>query len=423
MKGEYKKPQGFNLSDLWMECRSCWIVVIISIVVCVAVSLGTAAAHNKEQSNNPPVEQEVPYEFSEEQLKKIRMLEDYKKLYENQKRYDENAVLMKVDATNAVRDDLYFEVTGEDNITNVVNYYTQKLAGADYIKKLTDNFATDGDMYLNEIITVTNIAGVTNKSAFVVTIRHYDEEKCKKIVDFTKQYITECKMNNDYEITLLQEDFDRVIDSKVAEIQRSAWNTEAGYANAYYGNLKALTEEERDYFNGNTTHTVVTGGGQLYDMKERGVIGVVLGILLYVAIIFVKLCFNKKLLYSDRLHEIFGITEYCSFKKKGLDAFADKVGSTVSRQMPKDADKPKLLVVKRYQTAKSNRFVEQLEAVLDKRNVSHTVIASVDSTDMLKDVDGVLFVETVRKTSYDSVWDDLEFCAAEDKCVLGIVAL
>lgn len=419
--------------------------------------------------------------LSEKQLDNVNYVLYYEKLYQNRLASQEQSILLKIDPDKVQRAEATFLVTSDDPDRDyrIEALYEDMVLSAELLDRLGRQAGVSAN-HIAEIISVSrNSADAKEGSnAFRVTLSHYDDEMCQKLLQTVIDYIDSKHSSltekwGSHDITVLDQWMGSISDKAVLNAQTSAEKGILDSRSTIFNSQNAFSEEEWYYYSlltsgklaGNPRETHVRVLASAIDPEDittvisAGIspsprvnaryilLGMILGAFVYVFWTFVRYVLGDKLQAADLLDELYGIPQLGCIpeegSKKRLFGFMDQWILALryrNRRKLSQAEALKLtaamvkMAAQREQTneicfigcgieGNTLRICWQLRDMLEKENLAVHVLGdmlyNVEGMEKIRAAKGVVLVETEGVSLYAEIAREIEMLKRQGAGVIG----
>lgn len=419
--------------------------------------------------------------LSEKQLDNVNYVLYYEKLYQNRLASQEQSILLKIDPDKVQRAEATFLVTSDDPDRDyrIEALYEDMVLSAELLDRLGRQAGVSAN-HIAEIISVSrNSADAKEGSnAFRVTLSHYDDEMCQKLLQTVIDYIDSKHSSltekwGSHDITVLDQWMGSISDKAVLNAQTSAEKGILDSRSTIFNSQNAFSEEEWYYYSlltsgklaGNPRETHVRVLASAIDPEDittvisAGIspsprvnaryilLGMILGAFVYVFWTFVRYVLGDKLQAADLLDELYGIPQLGCIpeegSKKRLFGFMDQWILALryrNRRKLSQAEALKLtaamvkMAAQREQTneicfigcgieGNTLRICWQLRDMLEKENLAVHVLGdmlyNVEGMEKIRAAKGVVLVETEGVSLYAEIAREIDMLKRQGAGVIG----
>ena len=466
-----REEQEIDLIDLLFELLMHWRGMVVSMLVVAVLAAGYSFLSSKMSADHARQQQEMlsqqieqiqqegtsSAESVDEDMKETEKLEAqklliYEELYAKRQEYYDNSYLLKCDANSMYQVTLTYTVNTTNRTTacDIQQIYGRTIGTSALLQQLSDAsgvpFTTIG-----ELIGVSADNPDRGSKIFSVTLTAPNQEMADALTKVTQQYIKNLQKQlrgDGYEHTL-----DEMCDSKgpvvlewLVDQQESVQNSILSYESTIASLRESLSSKNKiwDYY--------ITQGGVSEPPKVKislkiTLIGAILGIFLYAAVICVQYLMNSTLKRSDDLNQLYRLAALgrVTLPKEGkklpfqqVDNFilslrnrnktlltetqATELAYTQTALTAKKAGARRVCMVGACLKDETLRICEEIKAKLEQDGfqieILPDVLYSAQSAEKLDDTEAAVFVETVAGTRYEQMDEELAILSR-----LGIPAL
>lgn len=456
-----REEQEIDLIDLLFELLMHWRGMVISMLVVAVLAAGYSFLSSKMSADHARQQQEMlsaqieqiqqegtsSVEKMDEGMKESEKLEVQKllvneELYAKKREYYDNSYLMKCNAYSMYQATLTYTVNATDRTTacDIQQIYGNTIKTSALLQQLSDasgvSFTSIGEMV--EVIADDPDRG---SKIFSITLTASNQEMADTLTKVTQQYIKNLQKQlrgNGYEHTL-----DEMCDSKgpmvlewLVDQQESVQNSILSYESTIASLRDSLSSKSKiwDYY--------ITQGGvsepipKVKFSLKITLIGAILGIFLYAAVICVQYLMNSTLKRSDDLNQLYRLAALgrVTLPKEGkklpfqqVDNFilslrnrnktlltetqATELAYTQTALTAKKAGARRVCMVGACLKDETLRICEEIKAKLEQDGfqieILPDVLYSAQSAEKLDDTEAAVFVETVAGTRYEQMDEEL----------------
>ena len=467
-----REEQEIDLIDLLFELLMHWRGMVVSMLVVAVLAAGYSFLSSKMSADHARQQQEMlsqqieqiqqegtsSAESVDEDMKETEKLEVqklliYEELYAKKQEYYDNSYLLKCDANSMYQVTLTYTVNTTNRTTacDIQQIYGRTIGTSALLQQLSDAsgvpFTTIG-----ELIGVSADNPDRGSKIFSVTLTAPNQEMADALTKVTQQYIKNLQKQlrgDGYEHTL-----DEVCDSQgpvvlgwLVDQQESVQNSILSYESTIASLRDSLSSKSKiwDYY--------ITQGGVSEPIPKVKIslkitlIGAILGIFLYAAVICVQYLMNSTLKRSDDLNQLYRLAALgrVTLPKEGkklpfqqVDNFilslrnrnktlltetqATELAYTQTALTAKKAGARRVCMVGACLKDETLRICEEIKAKLEQDGfqieILPDVLYSAQSAEKLDDTEAAVFVETVAGTRYEQMDEELAILSR-----LGIPAL
>lgn len=467
-----REEQEIDLIDLLFELLMHWRGMVVSMLVVAVLAAGYSFLSSKASADHARQQQEMlsqqieqiqqegtsSAESVDEDMKETEKLEVqklliYEELYAKKQEYYDNSYLLKCDANSMYQVTLTYTVNATNRTTacDIQQIYGRTIETSELLQQLSDAsgvpFTTIG-----ELIGVSADNPDRGSKIFSVTLTAPNQEMADALTKVTQQYIKNLQKQlrgDGYEHTL-----DEVCDSQgpvvlgwLVDQQESVQNAILSYESTIASLRDSLSAKSKiwDYY--------ITQGGVSEPIPKVKIslkitlIGAILGVFLYAAVICVQYLMNSTLKRSDDLNQLYRlaalgrVTLPKESKKLPFQQVDDFILSLRNRNktLLTETQATELAYTQTALTAKKTgahricmvgaclkdetlRICEEIKAKLEQDGfqieILPDVLYSAQSAEKLDDTEAAVFVETVAGTRYEQMDEELAILNR-----LGILAL
>ena len=456
-----REEQEIDLIDLLFELLMHWRGMVISMLVVAVLAAGYSFLSSKMSADHARQQQEMlsqqieqiqqegtsSAESVDEDMKETEKLEVqklliYEELYAKKQEYYDNSYLLKCDANSMYQVTLTYTVNATDRTTacDIQQIYSNTIESSALLQQLSD---ASGVLFasIGEMVDVSADNPDCGSKIFSVTLTAPNQEMADTLTKVTQQYIKNLQKQlrgDGYEHTL-----DEVCDSQgpvvlgwLVDQQESVQNSILSYESTIASLRDSLSSKSKiwDYY--------ITQGGVSEPIPKVKIslkitlIGAILGIFLYAAVICVQYLMNSTLKRSDDLNQLYRLAALgrVTLPKEGkklpfqqVDNFilslrnrnktlltetqATELAYTQTALTAKKAGARRVCMVGACLKDETLRICEEIKAKLEQDGfqieILPDVLYSAQSAEKLDDTEAAVFVETVAGTRYEQMDEEL----------------
>ena len=461
-----------DIGDLLFDLLMHWRGMVISTLVVAMLAAGYSFLSSKMSADQVRRQQEmlaerieqlqqdgasfaemIDEEMTDAEKLDVKKLRTYEELYERKQQYYDDSCLMKSDANAMYEVTLTYTVNAANRTAacDIQQMYGSTVVTAELYQQLSEAsgvpYSTVGELI--EVNAETPDIGSPN---FTVTLTAPSQEMADALTKVTQQYMKDMQKrlrSNGYEHTL-KESFDvrgPVVLDWLIEQQEAVQESILTYETTIASLRDSLSAkgEVWDYY--------ITQGGVSEPVPKVKVslkitlIGAVVGLFLYAALICVQYLMNNTLKRSDDLNQLYGLStlgrvtlpkeskklpfqQVDDFilsvrdrnKKLLSEAQAAELAYTQTALLAKKTDVHRICMVGACLKDETLRICEELKAKLERDGFQISILTDVlynaQSAEKLGENEAAVFVETVAGTRYEQMDEELAILKR-----LGIPAL
>ena len=455
-----REEQEIDLIDLLFELLMHWRGMVISMLVVAVLAAGYSFLSSKMSADHTRQQQEMlsqqieqiqqegtsSAESVDEDMKETEKLEAqklliYEELYAKKQEYYDNSYLLKCDANSMYQVTLTYTVNTTNRTTacDIQQIYGNTIETSALLQQLSDASGVPFTS-IGEMVDVSADNPDRGSKIFSVTLTAPNQEMADALTKVTQQYIKNLQKQlrgDGYEHTL-----DEVCDSQgpvvldwLVDQQESVQNSILSYESTIASLRDSLSSKSKiwDYY--------ITQGGVSEPPKVKislkiTLIGAILGIFLYAAVICVQYLMNSTLKRSDDLNQLYRLAALgrVTLPKEGkklpfqqVDNFilslrnrnktlltetqATELAYTQTALTAKKAGARRVCMVGACLKDETLRICEEIKAKLEQDGfqieILPDVLYSAQSAEKLDDTEAAVFVETVAGTRYEQMDEEL----------------
>ena len=456
-----REEQEIDLIDLLFELLMHWRGMVISMLVVAVLAAGYSFLSSKMSADHARQQQEMlsqqieqiqqegtsSAESVDEDMKETEKLEVqklliYEELYAKKQEYYDNSYLLKCDANSMYEVTLTYTVNATNRTTacDIQQIYGRTIGTSALLQQLSDASGVPFTS-IEEMVDVSADDPDRGSKIFSVTLTAPNQEMADALTKVTQQYIKNLQKQlrgDGYEHTL-----DEVCDSQgpvvldwLVDQQESVQNSILTYESTIASLRDSLSSKSKiwDYY--------ITQGGVSEPIPKVKIslkitlIGAILGIFLYAAVICVQYLMNSTLKRSDDLNQLYRLAALgrVTLPKEGkklpfqqVDNFilslrnrnktlltetqATELAYTQTALTAKKAGARRVCMVGACLKDETLRICEEIKAKLEQDGfqieILPDVLYSAQSAEKLDDTEAAVFVETVAGTRYEQMDEEL----------------
>lgn len=232
--------------------------------------------------------------------------------------YMEESVLMKIDTSQVYQADLIYAVRTDSRKVNLTKLYEDLLSGGyiyDFVSSETDGITV---FDARELINVTDSSGTIQgqtASSFCVTVTAGTRKDCRAMAKAVQNYTEEVYQNVlqnygvSHRVTLLQNHITATCNTDLLQKQMDVRTRVNALQSETADMIAGFSKEQTQYYermseNDRASEDKPPG---LPDRAKYAVLGMFLGMLIYIFPVFFKYILEEKLRYSDNCEELFQV--------------------------------------------------------------------------------------------------------------------
>ena len=456
-----REEQEIDLIDLLFELLMHWRGMVISMLVVAVLAAGYSFLSSKMSADHARQQQEmlsqqieqiqqegtssaesVDEEMTESEKLEVQKLLVNEELYAKKREYYDNSYLLKCDANSMYQVTLTYTVNTTNRTTacDIQQIYGRTIGTSALLQQLSDASGVPFTS-IGEMVDVSADNPDRGSKIFSVTLTAPNQEMADALTKVTQQYIKNLQKQlrgDGYEHTL-----DEVCDSQgpvvldwLVDQQESVQNSILSYESTIASLRDSLSSKSKiwDYY--------ITQGGVSEPIPKVKIslkitlIGAILGIFLYAAVICVQYLMNSTLKRSDDLNQLYRLAALgrVTLPKEGkklpfqqVDNFilslrnrnktlltetqATELAYTQTALTAKKAGARRVCMVGACLKDETLRICEEIKAKLEQDGfqieILPDVLYSAQSAEKLDDTEAAVFVETVAGTRYEQMDEEL----------------
>lgn len=477
-----------NIMDMfWAICQK-WRQLLAGAVIMALLAGGFSYLKGVQETKKSfePVQELTTEDMELEEDSKQEAIAyfEYKQLYDTQKEYNDNAALMKLDASGFYRTVITYYVDNHftveyplmsktNNIHAILEAYRAVLREEDFADKLKEATGCDEAelAYKKELIDCDNQYGelnkLTNETGILrISVYSDNEEECRAIAELVKESLqagrTEIASKmGEHDITLLGDECDFVSDSNLLKYQQDNISRLSGFVTNSTNLKSKMTDEEIAFADAYEKEQVADGVAEKKEQavtasvsisKKLVVLGFVGGAALIFCIYAVMYLLNNKLCLEDDFERLYpvmllGNIILANKKKKKWFGFVDKLFAKMRhlnrRYFEEDeaismtAAGIKIAAKKRktdtvYVTGATIGAVEKQLIGKLKEELKGTDIDIIEGKPILYDAEALeqsaesgflVLLEQAGVSLYDEIAQEIEVCNNQGMEILGAIVI
>ena len=456
-----REEQEIDLIDLLFELLMHWRGMVVSMLVVAVLAAGYSFLSSKMSADHARQQQEmlsqqieqiqqegtssaesVDEEMTETEKLEVQKLLVNEELYAKKREYYDNSYLLKCDANSMYQVTLTYTVNTTNRTTacDIQQIYGNTIETSALLQQLSDASGVPFTS-IGEMVDVSADNPDRGSKIFSVTLTAPNQEMADALTKVTQQYIKNLQKQlrgDGYEHTL-----DEVCDSQgpvvldwLVDQQESVQNSILSYESTIASLRDSLSSKSKiwDYY--------ITQGGVSEPIPKVKIslkitlIGAILGIFLYAAVICVQYLMNSTLKRSDDLNQLYRLAALgrVTLPKEGkklpfqqVDNFilslrnrnktlltetqATELAYTQTALTAKKAGARRVCMVGACLKDETLRICEEIKAKLEQDGfqieILPDVLYSAQSAEKLDDTEAAVFVETVAGTRYEQMDEEL----------------
>lgn len=467
-----KEEQEIDLIDLLFELLAHWRGLLISMLVVALMAaaysyISSAQEANRATKQLQQIEQlqqdnssdeSISEQITETEKLDAQKLLIYESLYQAKKAYYENSFLMKCDSNAMYTVTLTYTVNASDRVTacDIQQLYGRTISNSELNGKLSEASGVHYEA-VNELISVKADNPERGSIIFSVTLWAPDQEMADALTRVTRQYIEDrqkqlCIGGCEHTLTEVCDSQGPMVWRELLDSQESMQNDLIAYE-AKIATLRDSLSSKNEVWN-----YYITQGGVSDPIPEVRVsikitlLGAIIGLFLYAALICAKYIFTNTLKCSDSVYQQYQLSNLGTVriskqvkklplhkvdeilfslrdrnKRKLTDAEAVQLAGIQAAMVAKKAGVDRICVLGACLKEDTLRICEALKARLMQDNFQVIILPDVlynaESAEKLSSVDAAVLVETVASTRYEELNSEMEILARLGIPVLGCVTL
>lgn len=401
--------------------------------------------------------------LSDEEIANVENATLYEQQYNNKLNYLESSEFMQADPLHMHTADLIYQVTTADmeQSYSIRDVYANLLRSGE-VKKL---MATVSNNKIDSVLSVVESSSVDlhNSNILRIRIEYTEEDMCSTLAEAVADYITNKQSEitsvvGEHEIILIGESYAEIADTSLLDSQKSLKSDLINLRTAEMKLTKDFSADQQEYF----TLICMQEQEAVEDAQEPvqnitaaapGVskkymlMGAILFVFIYAGVLCLKCVANNKLRTKDDLQDLFGIPQLGVItndqKKKKVFSFVDEWILKLyyhNRRRFDRAEAVELATVAIHMAAEKNtlntvylvgtgmdqstrQFCDTVQKELKSAGieavVAENILYNAESLKKLETAQGAVLVETVGKTMYTEILQELQLLDRQQIKVLG----
>ena len=422
--------------------KSLIVVLVIGAVLGLGIGMIAKTDPVAQEEIEDAIEEEE-YEPTEEVKQNMEIAYQYRKLFEQQKEYNDNSIIMQVDSNKLYEGRVSYYITNNGDEGEISAAYTAIIEDEAFLEKIAI-IADSEPSYIREVIGAgyarSSFSEETNIAAGVITysVIHFDEEICREILDCLMEQVE--IYHQRYREKYNNYEFRKITDVLTARTNNGYVDRQNGYVgklNTFNNTMVSLeskfTDEDLTYYQihylnekevssidkDEVTESDVT----VQDVESNTVKYIIIGV--GIAGILWAVFWGMKYLFDNRI-----------YTKEEVER---RYGIPVVGYVCADEQKKKL-----YQRWKRNSYdsKESLEYTLNTLCDKGVVVCGVKETEgnasdviyyadylwknpkvmeKAKKIGSVIIGINLEKSTYDEVDREIEMCMVQNIEIIGII--
>ena len=401
--------------------------------------------------------------LSDEEIANVENAALYEQQYNNKLNYLESSEFMQADPLHMHTADLIYQVTTADmeQSYSIRDVYANLLRSGE-VKKL---MATVSNNKIDSVLSVVESSSVDlhNSNILRVRIEYTEEDMCSTLAEAVADYITNKQSEitsvvGEHEIILIGESYAEIADTSLLDSQKSLKSDLINLRTAEMKLTNDFSADQQEYFTlicmqeqkavEDTQEPVqnITAAAPGVSKKYM-LMGAILFVFIYAGILCLKCVANNKLSAKDDLQDLFGIPQLGVItkdqKKKKVFSFVDEWILKLyyhNRRRFDRAEAVELATVAIHMAAEKNelntvylvgtgmdqstrQFCDTVQKELKSAGieavVAENILYNAESLKKLETAQGAVLVETVGKTMYTEILQELQLLDRQQIKVLG----
>lgn len=418
--------------------------------------------------------------LSEKQLDNVNYVLYYEKLYQNKLANQEQSILLKIDPDKVQRTEATFLVTSDDpdRDCRIEALYEGMVLSAELLDRLGRQAGASA-YHVGEIISVSRNSADRQEgsNAFRVTISHYDDEMCQRLLQTVIDYMGSkhsalTEKWGAHDVTVLDQWAGSISDRAVLNAQTSAEKSILDSRSTIFNSQNAFSEEEWYYYSlltsgrlagnpreaqrllasamdpGDIAAVISAGIPPSPGVNARYVlIGMILGAFVYVFWIFMRYVSGGKLQAADRLDELYGIPQLGYIPHEGSkkrpfgfvdqwilafryrnrrrlsQAEALRLAAAMVRMAAQREQANEICLIGCGIEKNTLQICRQLRDMLEKENVAVHVLDNMlydaEGMEEMRNAKGAVLVETAGISPYAEITRELALLKRQEAKIFG----
>lgn len=401
--------------------------------------------------------------LSDEEITNVENAALYEQQYNNKLNYLESSEFMQADPLHMHTADLIYQVTTADmeQSYSIRDVYANLLRSGE-VKKL---MATVSNNKIDSVLSVVESSSVDlhNTNILRVRIEYTEEDMCSTLAEAVADYITNKQSEitsvvGEHEIILIGESYAEIADTGLLDSQKSLKSDLINLRTAEMKLTKDFSADQQEYFTlicmqeqeavEDTQEPVqnITAAAPGVSKKYM-LMGAILFVFIYAGVLCLKCVANNKLRTKDDLQDLFGIPQLGVItkdqKKKKVFSFVDEWILKLyyhNRRRFDRTEAVELATVAIHMAAEKNtlntvylvgtgmdqstrQFCDTVQKELKSAGieavVAEDILYNAESLKKLETAQGAVLVETVGKTMYTEILQELQLLDRQQIKVLG----
>lgn len=259
--------------------------LVVAVVAGLVLAVGVSFVMPK--GNNEGVVSFEGYEPTEEMLQYMELANECRELYEKQKEYNENSLIMQLDPNKIYEGQIVYYVSTPEKEEKQANLYLNIIQDESFLKEAAKEANTSVE-YIKEVLRTEFDVDIPER--VVLAVMHSDKDVCESILQIMEKYVL--KYHQTFENDGIVHDLKKVSDSlserTYADV-RNFKNSNVDWLNNMYNKILTFENKfgEKDllfyqtyYLEGTEIEEVeeVVGGKSII---KYGLIGIVVAVFLW----------------------------------------------------------------------------------------------------------------------------------------------
>lgn len=463
-QGIYQEEKELDLKDLFFYLLRHWRSLIIIVVLGAMLGGGIymtkkasfekTAALSEEQQNWVET-----YQVSPELKEKMNLAWKNRQAYEKQLSYNQNSLVMKIDAENVYTGKLKYYIAAGSSTRLIAEKFNLLLndsnlaeelneaAGAEsepqYIRELVGcDTNADNDSAVNIATTEDGTAPSTKNVVVTYTVNYMEEEGCRNMLDVLREKADELNdaLQREYGGFTCEQLGSSVVlgvNSGYLSQQKTNMDYLQSYANNFNSLESSFADQDLEYYQITYLNKEVTAAqaGAFSESKLKYlIIGIFLFGCLWGIVLVLRYVLDKHIKTVDEVKNQYNLPVLGSLRiskeKRGVDALIEKayysgssgfdtinyIAQTISLM-----DKKRIMLCCEDLAADAEEAVAELKAAAPELMTARYVSRDTPALENATSMDGVVFLVQKAKTAYADIERSLEVCALQGINVIGAI--
>ena len=308
----------------------------------------------------PELLQQLKDRLGDAQLREVEYVLAYEELYQELLSYQEQSILMQMNADNVQRAVVSVWITSENDEKSyaVKAVYEDTVRGGRMIQYVADRLGmtvSNAAELISLSYESTGGISIGGNDDFALTVIHYDKQICRNMAQAIVEFIENEQGNletafGEFEVVIVAQEPAAVYYSGITASQRSLLSDIISLQDTINGRIRNFTDEQNLYYNVVSKGAIIVLDSEgsdsegilekksLEEIVERGVtvtpgvsakyvlLGMVLAALVYAFYIFMIYVLNTRIRITDNLQQLYEIPQLgqISGNKEDKKLFIDK---------------------------------------------------------------------------------------------------